>query len=178
MNDIKLSTEQQACLQTVLKSSSNVHVYRRAAALLAMHEGRSVTEVATFLGVTRQSIYNWLLTYVQAGQSVELTDAPRAGRPSLWAEDWDALLQETLRRLPAELGYDVQFWNAGVLQDYLASHLGRRISGETLRRQLRRLGYVWKRGRYVLSPASGQHTAPHPASTPTLAMDERETVAA
>jgi hypothetical protein len=39
-----------------------------------------------------------------------------------------------------------------ILQDYLEGAGGRRLSEDTIRRQQRRLDYVWKRSRYVLPP--------------------------
>lgn len=176
MHDLKLSTEQQNQLQSELKSSAGLRAYRRAAALLAVHEGRPISQVAAFLGVTRQTIYNWLLAYVRAGQIFSLADAPRAGRPSVWAEEWDALLEETLQQFPVELCYRSRSWNAPLLQEHLASRLGKRVSKDTLRRNLRRLGYVWKHGRYVQPLGSELEAVPTAAST-TMS-GERETIAA
>jgi len=132
-----------------MKRNANVQVYRRAAAVLAVDEGRSVSEVATFLGVTRQSIYNWVATYGHVGHVSDLTDAPRAGRPTIWANQLDCFLKDALNNPPANFGYAESQWNAALLKRCLASRQGKEVSKETLRRQLRRLGYAWKRGRYA-----------------------------
>ena len=150
MNAVALSFEQQTQLRWELKHTRNLQVYRRAAALLALHGGRSVGEVAELLGVTRQSVYNWAATYGQAGDGVDLADASRTGRPSLWSAEMQSVLEQSLRRRPAPAGRQGERWTIDLLQQQLASQCGRRVSTETLRRKLRKLGYVWKEGNYVL----------------------------
>ena len=128
-----------------------MQVYRRAAALLAVHGGQSVGQVAELLGVTRQSVYNWLVTYAQAKQAIDLADAPRVGRPSLWTKDLEAFLIETLEQKARSDQNESTKWTVALLQKGLASRRGRSVSAETLRRKLRQLGFVRKNGRYVLS---------------------------
>jgi transposase len=149
MKSLPLTPEQQARLQAELRDSDNVQVYRRAAALLAIHQGRAVAQVAALLGVTRQTVYNWLSTYTPANGDLNLADAPRSGRPSLWTDAMDRLLEETLATSPREAGYTTLNWTAGLLAERLVLCGSPKVSGETLRRRLRRLGYVWKQGRFA-----------------------------
>jgi transposase len=151
MKLIQLTAEQEARLQAELRDSGSVQVYRRAAALLAAHQGRSAGQVASLLGVTRQTVYNWLNTYAKDERGFDLADAPRSGRPSVWTKETEQLLQEALSRPPKETGRNEARWTTAGLQELLASSNRIVVSGETLRRRLRRLGYVWKRGRYVLT---------------------------
>ena len=154
MKGLKLTEAQQATLQSELRRNPKVQVYRRAAALLAVHQGRSISQVAGLLGVTRQTVYNWVRTYGKTEQPLSLVDAPRSGRPALWNGDLDRLLEETLRTAPSELGRPGAGWSTGLLQERIASCGGGQVSDETLRRRLRRLGYVWKGGRYILRSKS------------------------
>jgi transposase len=64
-----------------MRQRPSVQAYRRAAALLGVHQGRPVSQVAAVLGVTRQSVYNWVKTYGGVTEGLELEDAPRSGRP-------------------------------------------------------------------------------------------------
>jgi transposase len=160
-----------------MKRNANVQVYRRAAALLAIDEGRPVSQVATLLGVTRQSIYNWVTTYGHDGDVSDLSDAPRAGRPSLWEESWDVFINEVLPQPPANFGYGAPHWTAALLKQCLAARQSREVSEETLRRQLRRLGYVWKRGRYVARQGA-RHPNGTAASSESLSPDANAAVAA
>ncbi|SPE60550.1 conserved hypothetical protein [Verrucomicrobia bacterium] len=156
---MKLSDYQQREIQESLRHSPSPQVFRRAAALLAVHRGQPISQVADFLGVTRQTIYNWVSTYGQEERELDLADAPRMGRPRVWREDLDQFLLETLRQSPTDLGYLSGHWTAGLLQEHLVSRRNERLSEETVRRQLRRLGYAWKHGRYVSTggaPTTGE----------------------
>jgi transposase len=69
------------------------------------------------------------------------------GRPSLWTEDVRAVFQTLLEQTPDRLGYFAVDWTVPLFQDALAEYTGRRPSEYTIRRELDRLGYVWKRSR-------------------------------
>jgi transposase len=150
-----------------MKRSRNVQVYRRAAALLAIHEGQSVLQVAELLGVTRQSIYNWIAAYGQADENMDLRDAPRAGRPPLVTEELQGVLSAAFAHAPAELGYAAEYWTASLLQEHLLAQYGQQLSDETLRRHLGRLGYVWKDRRYVLERKDGGPAETQPVTEAT-----------
>jgi len=150
MNGLVLTLEQRERLEIDAREVDEAHIYRRAAALLAVDRGYPVAEVAGVLGVTRQTIYNWLRTYGEPGGEVNLDDAPRPGRPSVWSSDLASVLEKTLQASPAEAGCPGPHWTPRLLQTKLASISGVRVSHETLRRRLRGLGYVWRKGRYMI----------------------------
>jgi transposase len=149
MKRLDLTSSQKARLESELRNSINTQTYRRAAALLALNRGTSATRLATLLGVSRQSIYNWLETYTNRGDDLTLTDAPRSGRPSVWTTELHTYLEETLRKTPGEVGSFGTSWTLDLLCAHLTFRSGKRFSTETLRRRLGRLGYIWKDGRYV-----------------------------
>ena len=153
MNCIHLTEDQKAQLRLEMKYSGTVQIYRRAAALLAVHEGKSVTEVAELLGVTRQSIYNWIASYGNSDRNLDLRDAPRAGRPPIVTRELAELLANAFRQRPADLGYSAVNWTASLLQEHLRARCGWHLSDETLRRHLGRMGYVWRDRQYVLGSA-------------------------
>ncbi len=151
----KLSSDKEMQVRGALANTEDLRVYRRATALLALHEGLSPRQVASLLGITRQTVYNWITLYGGGGE-VKLTDSPRPGRPSLWDEEMQKFLSETIAQSPAHFGYGASDWTAKTLQSHLASAREIRVSTEAMRRYLRFLGYEWQNGRYVLSPgASG-----------------------
>jgi transposase len=71
------------------------------------------------LGVTRQSIYNWIEAYSQEYNPTVLRDALRSGRPSLWTEDSQSLLRELLTTSPDRLGYFAVNWTVPLLREQL-----------------------------------------------------------
>jgi transposase len=154
MSELNLTRWQRLRLRRQLKQTRDARVYRRTLALLDYDRGESVSHIARRLGVTRQSVYNWVAGYAQAPDPERLGDASRSGRPSLWTDDLRAVFQALVEQTPDQLGYFAVNWTVPLFQDALAEHTGQRPSDDTIRRELDRLGYVWKRSRYVLDPDS------------------------
>jgi transposase len=126
------------------------------------------------LGVSRKSIYNWIDAYLQAGDPSALADAPRSGRPHLWTEERQAVLRGLMATAPDTLGYFTSDWTAPLLGEQLGHLTGRRPCDDTIRDQLGRMGYVWKRPRYVLEPdPEAEKKTPNPPGDPVSAAPER-----
>jgi putative transposase len=64
------------------KGSLPASRYKRALALLELDRGRTFTEVAEIVGVTKQTASTWAKKYKIAGLEF-LTDKPRPGRPTI-----------------------------------------------------------------------------------------------
>ena len=152
MTDLKLTRWQRLRLQRQLKETQDARVYQRTLAILEASRGRSIAQIAQMLGVTRQSVYNWIEAYAQAHDPGALLDESRSGRPSLWTEDLRGLLQTLFEHAPDQLGYFAVNWTVPRLQEEVEHRTGHRLSEDTIHRELDRLGYVWKRYRYVLDP--------------------------
>ena len=152
MTSVQLTAAQRRHLQRRLREADAASYYRRLLALLALDEGDSVAEVAERLGVTRQSVYNWARLYETEGTAAALQDRYGGGRPSVWTEEREALLVAALRQRPDQLGDPGPNWTARLLQAYLERVGGLHVSEDTIRRQLERLDYVWKRFRHGLPP--------------------------
>jgi transposase len=152
MREIHFTVAQRQLLQAGLGTPPSTGFSRRALALLALDEGQSVAEVAELLGVTRQSIYNWRHAYETSSRPECLLDRYGLGRPSLWTPRLEQLLREGLQERPDDFGYPGMNWTVPLLRAYLHDQADCWLSEDTIRRQLQRLGYVWKRYRYVLPP--------------------------
>jgi transposase len=152
MSRLTLTHWQRIRLHQQLKSTSDARTYRRTLAVLELDRGRSAADIAAMLGVTRQSIHNWAAAFAHEPDPLTLRDEDRSGRPALWTEKTDGLLPSLMDQSPQDLGYPHTIWTVPLRQQQLEKDLGLRPSDETVRRGLRRLGYVWKRPRYVLDP--------------------------
>jgi transposase len=152
MNPLKLTRWQRLRLQRQLTEARDARVYRRTLAVLEASRGQPIACIARTLGVTRQSVYNWIEAYADAHDPRALLDEQRAGRPSLWTEELRALLRRLFEQSPDQLGYFAVNWSVPLLQEQLGHDTGQRLADDTIRRELDRLGYVWKRSRYVLEP--------------------------
>jgi transposase len=173
MSRLNLTPRQRRRLRRQLTQAQDVRLYRRTLAVLEFDRGRPVAELADLLGVTRQSVYNWATAYARDLDPAALADEPRAGRPPVLgsaAEEWLPLL---LAHSPQYLGYAASDWTVPLLQAALHDDTGRGVSPDTVRRALHRLGYIWKRPRYVLAPDPlREKKTPHPAADPGPAAAE------
>lgn len=152
MSELCLTSWQRRRLRQQLRQTRDARVYRRTLALLQVDRGLPLSQVAEELSVSRQSIYNWARGYARDHDPAALADGGRTGRPGYR----DSGLRDQLRWLmcqrPPQFGYLAAEWTAPLLLEELGRGAGLRPSDDTLRRELDRLGYVWKRGRYALDP--------------------------
>ena len=120
-------------------------------ALLDLAGGASVTAVASRYGVSGETVYQWAARLnIADWPGDRLGDAPRSGRPPRVGAAAERLLRAALPTDPRRHGCRHPAWTTPLLQHHLRRQ-GVAASATTLRRALRRLGYRWKRPRFVLS---------------------------
>lgn len=151
-----LTEDQRRQLRAQLCSADDVDVYRRTLALLEVAEGRSPAKVSRSLGVSCSSVYNWLNAFESVPHPDALADHRGHGRSSLWTESLEKTLHEALQKTPDVLGYQAKHWTVPLLQAHLECHGGTSLSDPTIRRKLRRCGYVWGSLGYVLNNGVGE----------------------
>ena len=152
MDRFQLTSEQRRELDKTLSGCHDTRLYRRLVALRLIDQGDSVSRVARTLGVSRQSIHNWLQLFQAAGTLEVLRDRPREGRPAHWNEQFRDQFDQWLSQSPEAYGYFAGTWTVPLLAEHVRHTHGWEPSASTLRRQLHALGYTWKRSRYVLAP--------------------------
>jgi transposase len=150
--NFRLTTRQRYRLRRTRDTTHDADVLRRSLALLLLDQGASVATIAIELGVSRQSIYNWLDRYLLAPTPRAVRDRRGHGHHTAWDDDRLAVLRSAVERPPGDWGYRELEWTVDLLRQHLARWDGRSWSGRAVRRQLHRSGYVWKRPRYVLDP--------------------------
>jgi hypothetical protein len=102
MGKLKLTASQRRKIRTRLRETHDARLYRRLLAVLESDRGTPVSAIAELLGVSCQSVYNWITRFQHGrGDGCELSDAPRSGRPARAGEVINFLLQ-TLLILPPE----------------------------------------------------------------------------
>lgn len=86
----------------------------RARLLLALDEGRAITEIAKSFHVSRPTVYLWRRRYLAEGVA-GLTDRARPGRPTvLDAESVERILFWTTQRIPTEATH----WSTRLMAKY------------------------------------------------------------
>ena len=83
MPRLRLTARQRERLRRQLVETRELRLYRRTLAILEADRGRSVAAIAQMLGVSRQTVHNWLAAFAQTPPPASLADAPRSGRPRL-----------------------------------------------------------------------------------------------
>lgn len=136
-------------LAKALKHVTEVRTYKRLQAVFLVATGRAVKDVAQIVGVSFQTIYNWVNWYLQGHTAEVLSDAPRAGRPLVAHGITAARIKREFSRDPLRLGYKTTVWTVPLLTAHLSRRYNCRLSPDTLRRRLRQMGLRWKRPRYV-----------------------------
>lgn len=175
MSQLQLTYHQRRRLRRQLTQATDARLYRRTLAVLEFDRGRSAADIAGMLGVSRQSVSNWIAAYRQALDPAALADAERPGRPELLGQGIECLLRRLLDRSPQDLDYPHTTWTVPLLVEQIQRRTGLRPSDDTVRRKLHQLDYTWKRPRYALEPdpeLRGKKEA-HPAANPRLAAAKR-----
>jgi transposase len=153
-----LTPPQRVRLRQLVRITRDARLLRRAQALLWRDAGESVTGIATRLGVSRQTVHNWVRPFsTRSGTVVErLADELRTGRPRTALGIVDPLLAEFIDGNPQEYGYAATAWTAPLLQKHLAEPHGIAVSLIRVRRAIHRLRRRGKRPRcrLALRPAT------------------------
>jgi transposase len=152
MRELTLSPAQRRQLECQLQETRDAGVFRRTLAVLEVANGRSVIEIARLLRISRPSIYQWLADYGTTHAPESLADHRGGNRPTVWTPERQAVLEASMAQPPDHFGYPAVEWTVPLLREHLARTGAASPSAASIRRQLRDLGYVWKRPRYVLDP--------------------------
>ena len=149
---LRLTARDRDTLAALARSNADTRETRRALALLDLDTGEPATRVARRYQVGRSTVYEWVARWQNADRprGERLRDAARSGRPAKTRDATEEALAELLPTAPTDHGYRHPAWTTPLL----LAHLTRRgvaASDTTVRRALHRLGYRWKRPRFVLS---------------------------
>ena len=149
MHTFRLNSRQRQQLRAQARRGKNARSGRRAVALLELDQGPPIAQLAATLGVTRQTLYDGIARFEAEGGPGALQDREGRGRPPVWTEPVTWFLAWSMAQPPETLGYASVEWTTHLLRHHLGK-VGVGVSDTTVREQLHRLGYVWKRPRYVL----------------------------
>ena len=149
---LRLSARDRDTLSEKARSSTDARETRRALALLDLDAGEPPTKVAVRYRVSRSTVYEWPARWgnTDRPRADRLRDADRTGRPPSTRDAVGEALAELMPTAPAVHGYRHPAWTTPLLLAHLRRQ-GGEVSDTTVRRALHRLGYRWKRPRFVLS---------------------------
>jgi transposase len=148
MSVLAMTAEQRAEVETAQRRSRNVRHWKRYQAVLLRADGMPLALVAQTLGCSRVSVSQWTRAWRAAG-GAGVREGVHPGAVRRLDAAGEQRLSELLTSDPQAAGYAATGWTVPLLQTELAKG-GWHASGRTIRRTLHRLGWVWKRPRFVL----------------------------
>ncbi len=125
-----------------------VRHWRRYQVLLLIAEDTPPETVAAAVGCSRASVYNGVNAWRAEG-IVGLIESSHATPPRPYALPLAALLTTLLGSDPQRYGHHATGWTVALLHGEVR-RAGYAVSARTVRRSVRRLGWRWKRPKYVL----------------------------
>ncbi len=131
-------------LRLHMKKSTDAAQKTRLRALIKLKEGRTKSEVAHDMGISRTSLIAWVATYNTSG--VSALKFSLGGRPK-GPQKWDASIFTDLAKEIAKGGR----WSVPRMQEWIKKNYRKDIPEQTVWYRMDQLSYSYKRAR------------PHPA---------------
>jgi len=119
-------------LETVLKQTKEVRVFRRAQAVREVVAGQHVNVVSATLHFTNSALRKWVQRFAQQGPQ-GLVDRPRSGRPPKVTCALEQHLNRLVDQDPLEHGSISSQWSCRELATVLARETGVQLGRESVR---------------------------------------------
>jgi transposase len=151
-----LSNNEREALEMALRSK-DAFALRRAQILLASSRGERSPQIAKNLGCSSQTVRDAIHDFNRRGLDALIAGSSRPKRTHATFEgDLKAeALQGLLQRSPREFGRDNTLWTLEMAAEvsFEEGITEKRVTGETIRATLARLGNSWQRAkRWIESP--------------------------
>ncbi len=156
---VRLLTDDEHATLTAGLRSNDLFRVRRCQILLASARGETAPQIATHQGWASQTVRNAIRAFNQRGLGALIAGSCRPRRID---RAFDAAAAERLRALlhqsPRAFDQPTSVWTLDLLADVCVSEgiTPQRVSDETIRATLRRVGVRWQRAKHWI-------TSPDPA---------------
>jgi transposase len=115
----------------------------RSHIILLLADGHTWATIGSVLFASASTIARWRRRFDEGG--VDALVGRPAGSGPRWSDESEAVLRNALTHSPDELGYLAVNWTVPLLREHIEKEWGQKPSDLQVRRELRRLNYVWKR---------------------------------
>jgi transposase len=163
----ELASEERASLEAALRSPDAFPV-RRAQVLLASARKERVSRIASSLGCSAQMVRNVIHAFNRNGLEslVRESTRPKSSQPVL-DEVRREQLQHLLHQSPRVFGKPKSLWTLDLAAEVCFEQgiTPERMSHETVRRALKRLGTSWKRAKHWITSPDPQYERKKNAGT-------------
>jgi len=140
--------------------SPDAFVLRRCQILLASARGERAPRIAAQLGCDDQTVLDALHAFNAHGLPAlrKGSSRPKRLRPAAFGPEQAAALRALLHHSPRRFGQSSSLWTLEMAAEvsYAQGLTATRVTGETIRATLQRLGIGWKRAKHwITSPDAG-----------------------
>jgi transposase len=146
----QMTEEEKKELQRVSRASSETRIrHQRAVALLAVSEGKSLSEAARLVGWKGHDPVTKITRRFNSMGLASLNDQPRSGHPCRYGSVQKARILQEARRDPDRLEDATGSWSLSLLQRALRSAPDGfpKVSTFTILHTLHEAGYSWQKDR-------------------------------
>ncbi|EQB3642354.1 IS630 family transposase [Klebsiella oxytoca] len=139
-----ISDEERILMRKEAQQTRDKNYARRLIAILMLHQGITVTEVAKMLCAARSSIGRWINWFTLHG--VEGLKSLKPGRAARWpVADILHVLPLLIQRSPQDFGWLRSRWSTELLALIVNRLFNVTLLSSTLHRYLKQAGIVWRR---------------------------------
>ncbi len=147
---VELTSEEDNKLREIEQSRHlNCKVRLRAQMLRLSHQGWTMQQIARYVQCSVKTVERTFKRWGE-GKFETLADAPQLGNRRVLRQEMLTFLQQKLT--------EERSWHATQLVEAVQEQFATKVDRETIRRNVRALGYSWKRDRYVVA-GRGSRTA-------------------
>lgn len=140
---IKLNKEERAELEKYRRQASSKNS-EKALMVIMSGGGAKPKEIAKKLRRNPHTVRMWLSRYKEKGVN-GFTRLNSPGRPNKLREGVKNCIEEILKSLPAEFGYQDSMWTVGLAVHHMKDKFNIKASTDTVERALKDMGYTYKR---------------------------------
>lgn len=151
----ELKEKERGELKKGLRSGDGF-VLRRSQILIASSEGKSITEIMERVGCGKDTVRRAIDGFNEKGlEALKEGSKIAHNLRRAFTEETEKKLKEILHKSPREYEKDSSLWTLKLLAEVCFEEglTKEKVSGETIRNTLRRLGISWKRAKHwITSP--------------------------
>lgn len=153
---ITLTDTARGELEAAVAAARRTRVWKRYRSVLLLADGMAPVAVAAALGCAVSSVYSWAAAWRRDGLN-GVREGPHRGAVRRLDAAGEAALVALLEADPQAHGHQATGWTVPLLRTELVA-AGYAVSERTVRRSLHRMGYCWKRPKFVLGRPDPAYT--------------------
>lgn len=148
---LSLFPESRAAIKEAMnraRANGNLNAHNRCRAVLAVADGRRVSDVSAILGFSVETVAGWIRGLMADGIS-SLVPKKSPGRPSKLSKAEKRELVDAIKAGPQAAGFLAACWRSPMIQDLILKRFRRFYSAHYISQLLRNLGLSFQKARFT-----------------------------